>query len=403
MYFRGLPLELLTAIASHCSPATQAALCLTSKQMFNVFLPWLYDDVDLSVHDMPELSPVGMGPSSIMKVPGILEPKILQVRRAQRRFLDILESRPQLGALTHRLKWTFGVESPFPYKSGKINPPHVEKYHEALKFLTSIRMLDIGCLPNSCDQWIQHTIFKGAISIRLLGQMSQKVFQTIFESTSRTALESLTLDNLSFIEATGTRDIDSASPALGHLRRLQDAFPSLKNVTIRLCGNDDNSYYWNGFNDNRRYAEVGSFLRSVSPTIEHLVFEHGPFEEEHEPQPPRCGNPYLRHQDRVHDRPMDVLFREHILPLFQQSETWPKLQSLELRGAGQWIFHQSEALARGSRMREIDSEIVKGIKIALPSVAVTVALENSRFFTAYGYIPSIGYKVAPRWLVHDSC
>jgi hypothetical protein len=84
-----------------------------------------------------------------------------------------------------------------------------------------------------------------------------------------------------------------------------------------------------------RYHEIAEFISSVRLTLRELIFEHGPDVDYFVRGPGRNTDIAFTGPNHDNPLPLDVYFDTHILPLFWLG-TWPKLQTLAIRGIGHW-------------------------------------------------------------------
>ncbi|KAK8113030.1 hypothetical protein PG984_013556 [Apiospora sp. TS-2023a] len=192
--------------------------------------------------------------------------------------------------------------------------------------------------------------------MRLTGVTSRNLVKHLLSSVDPTRLRKLDLNNVTeFAELCGIREgitvrqkgqtrpfpttfSSHAGPMLTNLRPFISRWNNLETLTIDTVG-EPTPGAWGIASEEaeeKRYEEVGAFIRSVASQLREMHFQQGLHSYWHGfRRPGRCGAPRAPHPDGV--RPMDSRFHQYILPAITES-TWPRLRRLEQLGVASYTY-----------------------------------------------------------------
>jgi len=108
-------------------------------------------------------------------------------------------------------------------------------------------------------------------------------------------------------------------------------FTALTSLCIATIGNSFTDVWYDTELGDRQYSEWARFMRSVRHTLHSLSFKQGYNRNDYDT--PRGIRPPLPHYSY---RPMDILFRQWILPVLLEAP-WPRVKQMEIRGVGRHV------------------------------------------------------------------
>ncbi|KAK8001202.1 hypothetical protein PG991_013424 [Apiospora marii] len=230
---------------------------------------------------------------------------------------------------------------------------------ETFALMDQIRLVDIAFM----DEYEREAdpppprLFSSAQSIRLTGISSRYLIKSLLGSVEPEHLRHLHLNNLiEFAEVEGVREgttlrekgkiqpfprtVNSAAgPMRTHLTPFIGKWTSLETLVIDTVGEPTPgcSGIASAAIEEGRYRELGTFIRSVSPTLRVLHFQQGLNGSNHgfRNGSLRCPQFTIPYPDGT--RPMDLRFHRHILPAIAES-AWPNLRKLELYGVASYSY-----------------------------------------------------------------
>jgi len=132
-------------------------------------------------------------------------------------------------------------------------------------------------------------------------------------------------------------------------------FTALTSLCVATVGNSFTNVWYNTELGDRQYSEWARFIRSVRNTLQSLSFKQGYNRNDHDS--PRGIRPPCPHYSY---RPMDILFRQWILPVLLEAP-WPHVKQMEIRGVGRHV----ESMV--SDHTPTEQELVEpGLQLAFP-------------------------------------
>lgn len=362
--FGDLPRDIFFAILDICAAHRGALynLSLTSKAIQSSCIPLLYRNVDLSTHNRGRL--VEFEDGQVVQecwadanddyLPDDAKPR-------QDSFLRTLTAHPEYGAFVRSFAWTL-IWTGYPPWVGLRDI----EFHTWSVFssLTNVQDLDLASLHcNRSERYVRQNpprLFSSAVRIRLLGWMHYGLVTSILHSVDPSKLQHLALDNLQdegqyadgspmslddgdyllgkieTINPDGSRGFMFPGPMRRVLEPLEGRCTALKSLLLRKAGQESIQLEscnftgmggWSPEADDAVYGEWATFLSSVIPTLEILVFEQA--------VAPKTGRRSGRDGYQT-VRPMDERFRRLLLPNLLAG-SWPRLQRMEIRGVGRWL------------------------------------------------------------------
>ncbi|KAK7911602.1 hypothetical protein PG985_014083 [Apiospora marii] len=393
-----LPPELQLRALGTCASGDLLSICLLSRRFYHVCLPILYHSVDLSSHNRDAVAGTdGFGrefeyPSDWVDRDEGFGDVDSRLYERQLVFLRTLHAKPDLGSYVRELHWTtacisyvatekelephlrpcavedydgawFWVRNRLYYQLRKVfDFPESNSYlWEAFGFMDRIKDVDIAFVNRETREADPPPpgLFSSAQSIRLTGIASRNLIKSLLSSTDPSCLKELHLNNITeFAELYGIREgitvrkkgqtrpfpttISSrAGPMLTHLRPFIGKWTNLDTLAIDTVGEPTPGAWGiaSAETEEKRYEEIGAFIRSVASQLRVLHFQQGLNGYYHGfRRPGRCGAPTMPHPDGI--RPMDSRFHRHVLPAITES-TWPRLRRLELFGVASYTYRLS--------------------------------------------------------------
>ncbi|MCJ1462379.1 hypothetical protein MMC07_000979 [Pseudocyphellaria aurata] len=357
--FSALPSEIHSKIAQHCENNDLINLCLTAKWVKERCLGVLYRTVDLERHQSG---------SDTMQGQEYL--RMLDSVTRQQQFVCTMRNHPEYGKYVRYLKGPLTTVDFGFFRSLEENQASDEDLWSAMRSLTHVRRVDIGIKVGSAylmvvpSTHIPSILFQSATSVSLEGQMQYALAKTILDSINPAQLLYLRLDMIQdrmtgvFQEGLrpGQRAEDGRIVAhgatTGLLGSLTGRCTGLRFLTMRRIGQAQNFPEWHAHAEQLSYLEWASFIRSVSGTLEKLLFEQaeevlstgpGPFSI----MAPSSNGPLLF-------RIMDERFRRFVFPTLCSGH-WPCLTDLELRGVRGWNSEGGE-VEPSNTLRKVHGE-----------------------------------------------
>jgi hypothetical protein len=373
-----LPPELQLRIFMHCHKTELVRLSTTSRYICELCVPLLYQEVDLSSHRG----------DSIRTVLGDVVPADWAshrfnaqddaVYRKQVCFVRNLCRSPALGTYVRVLRWTTvcmpdevynmevdslsrrcseGVMSHRDFEEAMSNLEFNDGNDilwRTFSFLKNVRVVDLAFVGHLYrEATAPPPLFQSAREVRLSGMASKLLIVSILDGLS-SELEILSLNNLNqFAEQQGVDEsvpglnngrmadvssqLGAPGPMRGHLAPFLHKFQKLRHLEIHTVAQAapaigwGSTRTWNTETEDKRYEEIGLFIRNLSSTLESLTFHQGV-----------TGIPSMDGWRRSTDlvsyrpsfagkRPMDQRFDTFIYTAILDSN-WPRLESLQLHG-----------------------------------------------------------------------
>lgn len=364
-----LPPENIALLLNFCDRQSLENLALTCRGLHgNIALALKYREIDISAHNRGRFPYTHWNGRVTYYWSDQYPPRfdVEDLARKQHQFLNEVLDRPYVGKLVHDFTWTIrSYCDPDGYWPGRMTQDAVypdTHMWKAFQNLSNVTKLDLSCYQETWDwKYLRQppkSLFPAVTELRLSGIMYGQIVETIFDSIEAARLEHLLLDNLQDPGRSGnkypyqrsvngaanwntaqtsqdTEEVKLPGTMRGILPILQGQCTSLRSFRYRKPGRWGNERGRSAWQDEQCYAELGSFIVSVSPTIEIFEFEQGVPESVMEallasrnPNQRRCVG-----QITPDVMPMDARFVEYVLPQLSDSN-WPKLRELKIIGVG---------------------------------------------------------------------
>ncbi|KAI9670054.1 MAG: hypothetical protein M1817_004534 [Caeruleum heppii] len=338
--------------------------------MKNMWFPYLYEHVDLSIHNRSNLDirlfDSAQYGSRLWQASADDPDQLLNAK--QQMFLRAISKRPELGRIVKTLVWTF-VESIYSPKFYNIR--EVQFMWRCLENIDRVQRIDLGFLGARTNLSSPPALFVSASFIRLFGRADHRFVSSMLRSSNASQLLSLELDNLfdlsHAISAYATPKmwelpavidhdddhVQETVPRLmrGHILCPNGNYTMLRHLSLRNVGQSDPmSIDWLPEVEEILYREWASLIKSVKPTLRNLIIEQGVDAELrylqalHQDAGYEEDDPEAMELDELYgygdyeeastvdsERPLHTRFIKFILPVLL-SGTWPKLEKLSIIG-----------------------------------------------------------------------
>ncbi|MCJ1255179.1 hypothetical protein MMC24_002995 [Lignoscripta atroalba] len=366
--FLSSPREIQITIAENCESQDLCNLCRTSRGLYELCIPVLYHDVDLSIHNrgLVRCNRPGIGwfylPADYPTCENVPE----NARSKQERFLGTLLDHPDYRGYVRSLTWTFLVLNtenldPDPYAEPEVFGRPLIEIWNVMQSLTNLKHVDFAHLDFYQDIDIlgesPTTLFSSATSVRIAAEMKYCLATSVLHSIDPSKLVHLCLSNVQdpgqlengdryesdvlHSEQTETRlpDGDRGRVLPGAMRgllpKLSGHCTALRSLILQKSAQAvHHSMYWNDGADTAVYEEWAAFVASVTVTLQTFQFEQG-LKSEGEGIPPGTRRFGRRSTPNQPIRPMDERFMQTLFPVLV-SGLWPCLKVMEIRGIGAW-------------------------------------------------------------------
>ncbi|KAI9752610.1 MAG: hypothetical protein M4579_005558 [Chaenotheca gracillima] len=360
-----LPLELLEWIMRYMSSPDLLSLCLASCTTYEVGLPILNRNVDVSNHNDK-----GLFRSYYPKIKvesenldrALTDAERESLHRRQESLVERLLDHPERGADIRSLTWTLRTWDNIDEREYAEDPETEEDMWKAFQTMRNVQTVDIASVLYARELKAPPPLFASATSIRLLGQMSHVMARSILRSVDPSKLTTLVLDNVQdFGQKSEGVDLDASNPERkkesmykgrpdcrfpgpmrSHLYPLVGKCTTLRHLSLHSIGQEApwDSNRWGIEREVNRYKEWAAFINSVKPSLETLSLEQGVV-------PVRKDAGFCRTTDtrmkagypQNPPAPMDERFIQYILPVLKTGP-WPKLEAMTLLGV--WRSPTSE-------------------------------------------------------------
>lgn len=386
-----LPREIYVEIAKYSGKSTRKHLCLVSKPFNGLLNHLVYEDVDISLHDTSEststilkhiyLDSVSMpnrddNLSASWHLPDLQF--VMQKRRQQDIYLQVMTARPAYATFVKNLKWTILTPGDPVELIDRPERDEVCRLWHVLSLMTNVSRVDIANGPMADVANLSNTLsanqplFLSATSIRLAGVMNGRLVNAILHDRVLKNIQHLEIDNLRVVKLdSGVQKATSSAPNPVHVvthwdprlfARISGHCPALKSFKWHklwkpLVANDS---------EESEYGAGIAFIDSVRPHLEHLVFDRSVYNSR------LCF--------------VDHLFVESLQPILLE-RSWPCLKSLYLtatKPARLQLSHLAAENAAGRKemLLQLRSALGPDVKLVVP-MGASNPVWDTRFADIY--------------------